>query len=112
VKHFCPVHELATQSEPLTEEDGTTHQGRRIRLIGEGWPNSLRMIKDYSDEELEEWVPTLNELAQQSEQAYAFFNNNATSPDGSGGRMAQAAANAKQLQQLLQAAKVPVNAPT
>src|SRR5712672_2883746 len=27
----------------------------------------------YSDDELEEWVPTLQELAQQSEQAYAFF---------------------------------------
>src|SRR5216683_2510021 len=65
----------------------------------------------YSDEELREWVRPLRELSKQAEQAYAFFNNNATSPDGRGGRMAQAAANAKQLQQLLQAAKVPVNGP-
>ncbi len=64
----------------------------------------------YSDEELEEWVAPLRELAGQAEQAYAFFNNNATSPDGHGGRMAQAAANAKQLQRLLQAANVPVSA--
>src|SRR5262249_30835098 len=30
----------------------------------------------YSDEELGEWVGPLRELAGQSEQAYAFFNNN------------------------------------
>jgi uncharacterized protein YecE (DUF72 family) len=63
----------------------------------------------YSDEELHEWVGPLRELAEESEQAYAFFNNNATSPDGRGGRMAQAAANAQALQRLLQAEKVPVS---
>ena len=63
----------------------------------------------YSDEELHEWVGPLRELAEEAEQAYAFFNNNATSPDGKGGRMAQAAANAKALQRLLQAEKVPVS---
>ena len=65
----------------------------------------------YSDDELREWVGPLRELAEQAEQAYAFFNNNATSPDGRGGRMAQAAANAKALQRLLQAEKVPVSTP-
>jgi uncharacterized protein YecE (DUF72 family) len=64
----------------------------------------------YSDDELEEWVGPLRELAGQAEQAYAFFNNNSTSPDGRGGRMAQAAANAKALQRLLQSANVPVSA--
>jgi uncharacterized protein YecE (DUF72 family) len=63
----------------------------------------------YSEDELAEWVGPLRELSEQAEQAYAFFNNNATSPDGHGGRMAQAAANAKALQQLLQAQKVPVS---
>jgi uncharacterized protein YecE (DUF72 family) len=63
----------------------------------------------YSTEELEEWVDPLRELAGQAEQAYAFFNNNATSPDGRGGRMAQAAANANELQRLLQSANVPVS---
>ena len=66
----------------------------------------------YSEEELAEWVSPLRELSGQAEQAYAFFNNNATSPDGRGGRMAQAAANAKALQQLLQDAKVPVSSPS
>jgi uncharacterized protein YecE (DUF72 family) len=63
----------------------------------------------YSEDELSEWVGTLREVSEQAEQAYAFFNNNATSPDGRGGRMAQAATNAKALQQLLQAQKVPVS---
>jgi uncharacterized protein YecE (DUF72 family) len=63
----------------------------------------------YGPEELEEWVDPLRELAGQAQQAYAFFNNNATSPDGRGGRMAQAAANAKELQRLLQSANVPVS---
>src|ERR671936_1598474 len=64
----------------------------------------------YSREELREWVEPLRELAGQAQQAYAFFNNNATSPDGRGGRMAQAAANAAELRKLLQAANVPVSA--
>ena len=66
----------------------------------------------YSDDELREWVGPLAELAEEAEQAYAFFNNNATSPDGRGGRMAQAAANAKALQRLLQAEKGPVTSPS
>ena len=65
----------------------------------------------YSDGELREWIGPLRELSEQAKQAYAFFNNNATSPDGRGGRMAQAAANAKTLQRLLQAEKIPVSAP-
>jgi uncharacterized protein YecE (DUF72 family) len=65
----------------------------------------------YSGEELREWVGPLRELSEQAEQAYAFFNNNATSDDGRGGRIAQAAANAKELQRLLLAEKIPVATP-
>jgi len=61
----------------------------------------------YSDEELREWVEPLRELAGQAQQAYAFFNNNATSDDGHGGRVAQAAVNAAQLRRLLEESKVP-----
>jgi uncharacterized protein YecE (DUF72 family) len=63
----------------------------------------------YSDEELAEWVPTLQELAQQSEQAYAFFNNNSTSEDPQNplGRISQAAANAQQLRRLLDMNRIP-----
>jgi uncharacterized protein YecE (DUF72 family) len=63
----------------------------------------------YDDEELREWVQPLGELAEHAGQAYAFFNNNASSPDGRGGRVAQAATNAHALRQLLQAEHVPVS---
>ncbi len=57
----------------------------------------------YSDEELEEWAGPLQELAGRSEQAFAFFNNNASSEDPQNplGRVAQAATNARQLRRLL-----------
>ena len=57
----------------------------------------------YSDDELEEWVEPLRELAGQTENAYAFFNNNASSedPDNPMNRVSQAATNARQLRRLL-----------
>ena len=57
----------------------------------------------YSDEELGEWIEPLRELAGQAEQAYAFFNNNASSedPDNPLRRVSQAATNARQLRRLL-----------
>jgi uncharacterized protein YecE (DUF72 family) len=57
----------------------------------------------YTDEELEEWVEPLQELAGEAQEAYAFFNNNASSedPDNPLGRLAQAATNARQLRRLL-----------
>ena len=61
----------------------------------------------YSDEELQELIEPLRELAAKAENAYVFFNNNSSSPDGRGGRMAQAAANAAQLRKLLE--KVPAS---
>jgi uncharacterized protein YecE (DUF72 family) len=63
----------------------------------------------YSEDELRELVKPLRELAEQAENAYAFFNNNASSSDDRGGRVAQAATNAKALQQLLQAEPVPAS---
>jgi uncharacterized protein YecE (DUF72 family) len=57
----------------------------------------------YGEEELAEWVPTLKELAGQAKQAFAFFNNNASSQDPHNpmGRISQAATNAFQLRSLL-----------
>jgi len=59
----------------------------------------------YSEEELAEWVPTLQELARHAKQAYAFFNNNASAPDQQNpmARVSQAATNAFQLRSLLSA---------
>jgi uncharacterized protein YecE (DUF72 family) len=57
----------------------------------------------YSDDELEEWMEPLRELAGASENAYAFFNNNATAedPDNPLRRVSQAATNARDLRRLL-----------
>ena len=57
----------------------------------------------YSDEELAEWVPTLQELAAQSRETYAFFNNNSSSADPNNplGRVSQAADGAFRLRKLL-----------
>ena len=63
----------------------------------------------YSDEELREWVQPLQELAGQTEQAFALFNNNNRSPSGDGGFVAQASTNAFMLRKLLAEAEVPVN---
>jgi uncharacterized protein YecE (DUF72 family) len=59
----------------------------------------------YTDEELAEWASTLRELANDAKQAFAFFNNNGRSPDGSGGWIAQAPINALMLKKLLAAGK-------
>jgi uncharacterized protein YecE (DUF72 family) len=63
----------------------------------------------YSDEELAEWTGTLKELAGASEQAFVFFNNNASSadPENPLGRISQAATNARQLRALLDSSGVP-----
>jgi uncharacterized protein YecE (DUF72 family) len=63
----------------------------------------------YSNEELEEWVEPLQELAGEAQNAYAFFNNNASSPGRGGGRVAQAPTNAAMLRRLLDSAGVPAS---
>jgi uncharacterized protein YecE (DUF72 family) len=57
----------------------------------------------YAKEELREWVPTLRALSGQSEEAYAFFNNN-NQTNG----VAQAPAGAFLLRKLLEEEGVPV----
>jgi uncharacterized protein YecE (DUF72 family) len=55
----------------------------------------------YDEEELIEWSQTLRELAPETRQAFAFFNNNGRSPDGQGGWIAQAPVNALTLKRML-----------
>ena len=57
----------------------------------------------YEEDELREWVEPLRELGSQSEEAYAFFNNN-NQTDG----VAQAPAGAQLLRKLLDEEHVPV----
>ena len=63
----------------------------------------------YPPDELREWVEPLRELSNEAEQAFAFFNNNASSPSPGAelGRVAQAAQNAFELRGLLDEAGVP-----
>ena len=70
----------------------------------------------YSDEELQEWVEPLRELAGKAEQAYVLFNNNSRSPgsaagDGQREWVAQAATNAVELRRVLSEAGVAVSSP-
>jgi uncharacterized protein YecE (DUF72 family) len=62
----------------------------------------------YSDEELEEWIEPLRELADTAEQVYVLANTNARSPDGSGGEIAQGPANALALARVLAGAGLSV----
>jgi uncharacterized protein YecE (DUF72 family) len=68
----------------------------------------------YSDEELVEWVEPLRELAGKAQQAFAFFNNNASSEDPVNplGRVAQAATNARQLRRLLDVNRITASGGT
>ena len=61
----------------------------------------------YAEEELAEWEGTLRELATDAREAYAFFNNNGRSQDGSGSWIAQAPVNALMLKKLLKTTKAP-----
>ncbi len=65
----------------------------------------------YSEEELQEWVEPLRELAGEAKEAYAFFNNNSSSPSPGAelGRVAQAATNAAMLRAILDQAGVPAS---
>ena len=57
----------------------------------------------YSEDELREWVEPLRELGSDSEEAYAFFNNN-NQTNG----VAQAPAGAQLMRNLLEEQNVPV----
>jgi uncharacterized protein YecE (DUF72 family) len=56
----------------------------------------------YDEGELAEWAGTLCELANEARQAFAFFNNNGRSPDGSGSWIAQAPVNGLMLKKALE----------
>ena len=64
----------------------------------------------YTEDELEEWVDPLRELAGQAEQAYVLFNNNNRSRVG-GREQAQAPTNAEMLRTRLEQKSVAVSPP-
>ena len=64
----------------------------------------------YSEEELEEWVEPLREVAERAEQAYVLFNNNNRTRIR-GRETAQAPTNAEMLRDVLERGGVPVSPP-
>jgi hypothetical protein len=66
--HQCIMHsqEFQVESHPIIDEDGTRHAGRSLRLIGEGWPNKLRSIKDLTDEQLVEQIKFYQKMLEES----------------------------------------------
>ena len=57
-----------------------------------GAPPSVRFQHDYTDGELEEWVPRIRAMEEQVEEVHAIMNNNYSN---------WAAKNAQRLQELL-----------
>ena len=57
-EHECLMHSksLDTKREPVLDEDGEPRRGERIALIGEGWPDRMRMVDDMSDDELIDYI--------------------------------------------------------
>jgi hypothetical protein len=61
--HFCSNcvgdENTSFEEHPLIDDEGVEHKGRKIRLIGEGWPRELEMIQALTDDELvikiDEW---------------------------------------------------------
>jgi uncharacterized protein YecE (DUF72 family) len=105
----------------------TTTSTAYMRFHGrnaETWNKRVRSAAErfdylYSEDELREWVPPLEELAAKAENVYAMFNNNGRSTIPSPGlgeyaegeTVAQAPVNAQMLRALLQDAKLPVAVP-
>jgi hypothetical protein len=65
-EHFCPMHETNTTSEPLADDDGVQHDGQRIKLIGEGWPNALLSLDTMSDDQLRSHIEGMKKLLDQA----------------------------------------------
>lgn len=51
---------LDLESEPLIDDEGTARKGRHLKLIGEGWPNSVAALRDMSEDELEAHIAELS----------------------------------------------------
>ena len=50
--HRCLEHGFEIAEEPLVDDDGVEHKGRRIKLIGEGWPDIRSYLDTMSEEGL------------------------------------------------------------
>lgn len=67
--HECRMHTkvLETAREPVLDEDGAPRHGERIKLIGEGWPDRIKMVDDMTDDELVEYIGVHQRRLQQAQ---------------------------------------------
>ncbi|WP_139490691.1 DUF72 domain-containing protein [Brevibacillus dissolubilis] len=85
------VPEVTNESLSLIRFHGRNVSGWRDAGQAANW-RDVRYLYRYSDDELSEWVPRIQSLAEEAKQVFVLFNNN------SGG---DAADNAKRLMQML-----------
>lgn len=75
-RHRCLTHAYSrgfdVADDPLVDDEGTTRHGRRIRLIGEGWPDHIRMVNSMTDEALLEQIQGLQQLLKDAIAAQDF----------------------------------------
>ena len=64
---------LKTRDEPLVDDDGVTHPGRVIKLIGQGWPHHMEMISSLSEEQLDARIIELRRLLEDAIRTSEFF---------------------------------------
>lgn len=60
-------HQVASLDEKLIDEDGVSHEGRRINLTGEFWMSMVRDVRQMSDQELENHVISLKTAVREIE---------------------------------------------
>lgn len=58
---------IKTDYTTIKDDDGTTHMGNNIKLIGEGWPRSLEMIHKLTDEQLEAKIAELKKRVKEAQ---------------------------------------------
>jgi uncharacterized protein YecE (DUF72 family) len=83
-----PVSEVTSTKLAVVRFHGRNHDTWDLR----GAPPNLRFRYDYSDEDLEEWVPRIKEMERSAKQVHAIMNNNYSN---------YSVKNARQLERLL-----------
>jgi uncharacterized protein YecE (DUF72 family) len=87
-----PVFDTTSPSLAVVRFHGRNHRNWNLK----GAPPSVRFQHNYNDEELAEWVPRIQAMAEQAAEVHAIMNNNFSN---------WATANARRLEELLAEAR-------
>jgi uncharacterized protein YecE (DUF72 family) len=85
-----PVYDVTSTKMAAVRFHGRNHETWDLK----GAPPNLRFRYDYSDKELQDWVPRIKEMEKSAKEVHALMNNNYSN---------YSVKNAKQLQKLLEA---------